>query len=150
MKKAHLALQAELTELKRARDVLHYSYEKCSSVSIDHSLSHQQLESFEALTSRFARLSDIIIQRVFRYLEAIDLEESGTARDRINKAEKRGVISSADQLVKIRLLRNEIAHEYKAESIYDIFERVLALTPVLLDSVERILRYAQEKGYGEP
>jgi len=53
-------------------------------------------------------------------------------------------------MVIIRLLRNEIAHEYKAESIYDIFDRVLALTPVLLDSVDRILRSVQEKGYLEP
>ena len=43
------------------------------------------------------------------------------------------------------MLGNEIAHEYKAESIYDIFERVLGLTPILLDSVNRIADYTQEK-----
>ena len=47
------------------------------------------------------------------------------------------------------MLRNEIAHKYKAESIYDIFERVLALTPVLLDCVDRIKSYAQEKIFTE-
>jgi DNA repair ATPase RecN len=145
MKKQMQALRAELQELQKARDVLNYSYTKSAKFNIGPGLDTEQLESLEALTSRFARLSDIIIQRIFRYLDAIDLEESGTARDRINRAEKREIIESAEQFIKIRLLRNEIAHEYKAEIIYDIFERVLELAPVLLDSVDRILYYTEDK-----
>lgn len=144
MQQAKQALFVELKEVERARDVLQYSYEKCSHVPIGPNLDPEQLESLEALTSRFARLSDIIIQRIFRYLDTIDLEESGTARDRINRAEKRSIIPSADQFVQIRLLRNEISHEYKAETVYEIFERVVALTPVLLDSVNRIQQYAKD------
>ncbi len=138
------ALQAELQELYKARDVLHYSYAKCAHVPIDSSMDPEQMESFEALTSRFARLSDIMTQKIFRYLDSIDLEESGTTRDRINRADKRGIISSAQDFVHIRMLRNEIAHEYKAETIHDIFERVLALTPVLLDSVDRVVGYVHD------
>lgn len=81
------AFQAELKELDLARDVLTYSYKKCVTVHISPSLNPEQLESFEALTSRFAKLSDIITQRIFRYLDTLDLEESGTTRDRINRAE---------------------------------------------------------------
>ena len=145
MSKQMQALQNELQELQKARDVLNYSYTKCTKIQIGPGLDPEQLESLEALTSRFARLSDIIIQRIFRYLDTIDLEESGTVRDRINRAEKREIIESAEQFIKIRLLRNEIAHEYKVETINDIFERVLDLTPVLLDSVDRILCYTEDK-----
>ena len=144
MKDITQALRAELQELSKARDILHYSYAKCVQIPIGPSLDPEQLESFEALTSRFARLSDIIVQKIFRYLDAIDLEEDGTARDRINRADKRGVISSAQDFVQIRILRNQIAHEYKAETIYDIFERALALTPILLDSVDRIAAYVHD------
>ena len=80
----------------------------------------------------------------------MDLEEAGTVRDRINRAEKKGVVESADDFIKIRILRNEIAHEYKPETIYDIFEQVMDLAPVLLKSVDSISayseRYFQKKG----
>lgn len=145
MKNQIQALRNELQELQKARDVLSYSYAKCAKFQIGPGLAHEPLESLEALTSRFARLSDIIVQRILRYVDTIDLEESGTVRDRINRAEKKELIESAEKFIKIRLLRNEIAHEYKAETIYDIFERVLELTPVLLDSVDRILYYTKEK-----
>jgi len=137
------ALKSELKELERARDILAYSYNKCIHTPIDSNLGPEQLESLEALTSRFARLSDMIIQRIFRYLDRYDLEESGTARDRINRADKREIISSAEQFIQIRMLRNEIAHEYKSENILQIFERVFALTPELLDSVDRIVNYVE-------
>ena len=100
------------------------------------------MERFEALAARFARLSDIMIQKVFRTLDAIDLEDRGTVRDRINRAEKRGVIESADNFVEIRMVRNEIAHEYKSETVLEIFERVLTLTPSLMKAVEGIETYS--------
>jgi len=137
-------LRQELDEMIRARDVLAYSFEKCSAAGIRPDLSNDELESFEALTSRFSRLSDIVIQKIFRHLDMLDLEDTGTIRDRINRAEKRGIIKDADTFVQIRLLRNEIAHEYKSESILEIFERVMAMTPQLIDSVERIIAYSSQ------
>jgi len=106
-------LSQELAALKNARDILQYSYEKCSRIGIKTGFTYEELESFEALTSRFARLSDIIIQKILRLFDVLDLEEPGTVRDRINRAEKKGVVESADDFIQIRILRNEIAHEYK-------------------------------------
>ena len=102
------------------------------------------MESFEALTSRFVRLSDIIVQKVLRTLDILDLDDEGTVRDRINRAEKKGIVESADSLVDVRVLRNEIAHEYKSEVIYSIFSQVLEHVPFLLESVENIKNYAEK------
>lgn len=137
-------LKQELRDLEKARDVLHYSYEKCHAIELMDGLSYDEQERFEALTGRFARLSDLIIQKTFRLLDILDLEDEGTIRDRINRAEKKGVIYSADDFIEIRILRNEIAHEYKSETIYAIFEKVLEYTPKLLESVETITAYAQK------
>ena len=137
------ALNNELIILKNARDILKHSYDKCSLIGIKTGLTYEEMESYEALTSRFARLSDIIIQKIFRYFDTLNLEAAGTVRDRINRAEKTGVIESADKFVEIRILRNDIAHEYKSETIYEIFEQVLKLTPTLLKSVENILTYSE-------
>ena len=110
-------LNQELAQLENARDILQYSYEKCCRIGVKIGFTYEELESFEALTSRFARLSDIIIQKILRFFDVLDLEEAGTVRDRINRAEKKGVVKSADDFIKIRILRNEIAHEYKPETI---------------------------------
>ncbi len=142
MKNIKNVMAREFEELDKARDALQYSYNKCSNIGLKHDLTDEELESFEALTSRFARLSDIIVQKILRYFDALDLEDEGTIRDRINRAEKKGIIDSAEEFIKIRILRNEIAHEYKSETIYDIYESVLSLTPLLLESVENINKHS--------
>ena len=102
------------------------------------------------MTSRFARLSDLLIQKIFRLIEQIDLEPGGTVRDRINKAEKKGLINSADDFVKIRILRNNIAHEYLPEEIRALFEKVLKYTPDILDSVKRVNDHCKNYEMVEP
>lgn len=139
LKKQLLAEQIEA--LISAAEILRSSHEKCHSIGIRPGLDNEQMESFEALTARFARLSDMIIQQILRSIDVLDLEDTGTVRDRINRAEKKGLIGSAEDFVQIRMLRNEIAHEYKTETILEIFERVLMLTPALLQAVEIIRHY---------
>lgn len=141
-------LKQVLAELEKGKAVLSYSLEKCRNINLMNGLSYEQMDSFEALTSRFARLSDIVIQKAFRALDLLDLDDEGTIRDRINRAEKKGIVESADSFFDIRILRNEIAHEYKSEAIYSIFAKVLELTPILIKSVGSIRSYA--KKYNSP
>ncbi|MDO9109510.1 MAG: hypothetical protein Q7U40_02555 [Desulfatirhabdiaceae bacterium] len=137
-------LDKQIQEMNDAGAILRHSYDKCCRIGVRPDLNIDQLESFEALTARFARLSDLVVQKVLRTISVLDLEEVGTVRDRINRAEKRGFIESAEDFVQIRMLRNEIAHEYKSETIFDIFERALALTPALLDAVKRIQQHINQ------
>ena len=74
-------------------------------------------------------------------IDSIDLEDQGTIRDRINRAEKKGLIESAEQFVLIRELRNTIAHEYDPIATEQIFLNVLVFCPALFDSVHRVHRY---------
>jgi hypothetical protein len=135
-------LRKELQLLEDAAAVLSYSYEKCSRISRKDEYLPEELESFESLCSRFARLSDIIIQKVFRLLDELALESPGSVRDRINRAEKREIIDSAEVFVAIRMLRNDIAHEYLPDAMMDIFAKALELSPHLLKCVESIKAYS--------
>ena len=65
-------------------------------------ISSEELERLESLTSRFARLADMLIQRVMRLVDEIELTPSGSVLDRIYRAEKRGWVNRADVLVRIR------------------------------------------------
>lgn len=80
-------------------------------------------------------------QKIFRLLAEIAQEQPGTVRDRINRAEKWDLIESAEDFVAIRIVRNDIAHEYLPEAIRDIFKKVMALTPALLKSVTLTKKY---------
>ena len=139
-----LLLAKELKLLNDARDILLYSFNKCTAIGIKESYEPEELESFESFTGRFARLSDILIQKIFRLVDELDLDTQGTIRDRINRAEKKELIVSSDVFVEIRMVRNDIAHEYLPEAIHDIFEKVLILTPHLLDGVARTITYCQK------
>jgi len=128
--------------INKAAMQLSISYERCSSLMLsEQELKIDEQEKLEALTSRFARLADLIIQKTIRLIEHVELENTGSVLDRINKAEKKGFINSAEQFVEIRLLRNSIAHEYDLDSILEIFKSCLTYTPVLLNAVKNIQEY---------
>ena len=131
----------ELGLLDEANKMLCYSYEACQIIGIKEIYSLEELDKYEALTSRFARVSDMLIQKMFRLIDVLELEKPGSIIDRINRAEKRDLIYSGDIFKEIRYLRNEIAHEYIPAAIEEIFKKVLRLTPYIIDSVKRIQRW---------
>lgn len=137
-------LKSELALMHKAQKKLEYSYEVCRKISDKDKYTYEEEDRFEALTSRFARLSDILIQKIFRLIESLEMEKGGTVRDRINRVEKWGIIESADDYLLIRELRNSIAHEYLPEVIYDIYKQVLRFTPLLFETVENVDRYCKK------
>lgn len=82
-------LKEELTALESATEILRYSYEICKKVGIKEQPTFDEMDRFEAFTNRFARPSDIIVQKICRLIDQIDLEDGGSVRDRINRAEKK-------------------------------------------------------------
>ena len=140
-------LKEELKSVEEAAFILDYSYNNCRKIGIKKEYSLHELDNFEAFTSRFARLSDVLIQKLFRLIDKIELEEKGTVRDRINNAEKYGLIDNADTFVQIRIVRNDITHEYDTDSIKEIFKKVMALTPHLLESAKMTIAFAPKICY---
>ena len=115
-------LAEELKLLEYSNDMLTYSYNTCRNIGIRENYTFEELDKFEALTSRFARTGDMLIQKVFRSIDTLELERPGSVIDRINRAEKRGLISSAEIFKEIRFLRNDISHEYIPTAIEQIFK----------------------------
>ncbi len=63
--------------LEKSSQKLNYSYQKALSFfnKSDQNFSEDELETFESLCGRFARSSDLIIQKVFRLIDMVNLEE---------------------------------------------------------------------------
>ncbi|MDM8561891.1 hypothetical protein QUF54_00890 [Candidatus Marithioploca araucensis] len=139
-----LFLQAELELMDKAAEYLRYSYQHCQTIEHKDSYTPDELAHFEALTGRFARLSDLLIQKIFRLIAQFDLELSGTIRDHINRAEKKNLIAHAEEFVDIRELRNNIAYEYDPTAIVLVFQDVMRYCPVLFYAVKRVHDYSQK------
>ena len=81
---------------------------------------------------------------MIRLIDRIELEISGSIRDRIHRAEKKGIIDKSEVFIEIRMIRNDIAHEYLPEAIKSIFKKVLALTPHIIKSVDNVMIYCKK------
>lgn len=152
MRKKLLAQQIELA--KAACGVLEESRDRVGAAlqfaAGGTPLSVEQRESCEALTSRFARLCDLLVQRLFRTLDQVELADDGTILDRLTRAEKRGIISTAEEWRELRELRNEIAHDYLIESSDRVLTEAYQRSSKLLEAFERLDAYVRAKGYVNP
>ena len=142
-------LQGQLVLMKAASHVLEESRTRVAAVAnrLGGELTVAERESCEALTSRFARLNDFLVQRVFRTLDQIELADEGSVLDRLQRAEARGLITTAERWRERRLLRNAIAHDYLIESADRVLTEALAAAPELTDAVQRVVRYVETKRY---
>jgi hypothetical protein len=137
-------LKKELISLEKSAQLLRESQEKCQKIGLKKLYNNVELEQFEVVTARFSRLSDFLIQKIFRLIDALELVDEGTILDRLNRAEKRDLVSSAKQFTELRHVRNTIAHEYEPDEYTRIFKDVLELTPYLLDSVAKAQNYCKK------
>lgn len=77
-------------------------------------LSEEEIEHIDQFLFRFAKLQDAIGQRFFKAILSLLQEdvESLPFIDILNKLEKLNLIQSSDQWLRLREIRNVIAHEY--------------------------------------
>lgn len=134
-------LDEHLALLHKSVIALDYSYDKCSAIGEKEEFDLEQQESFEALTSRFARTSDILTQKVFKTLFILLQENIKTIIDAANLLEKLAVLESADDLLNVRELRNQIAHEYVESDVKVLFFDVLRYVPEIKKIINNVTAY---------
>jgi uncharacterized protein YutE (UPF0331/DUF86 family) len=139
-----LLLEEELSDLESAATNLRYAIDRTHDLLKQRHWQPEELERLESLASRFARLSDLLIQRIMRLVDDLELVPGGTLLDRIHRAEKRGWVDDAGALVQIRELRNLIAHEYAVDKIAEIYAAVAEHAPGLLVVIPRVIAYANK------
>jgi len=120
-----------------------YSYDVCNKISREYgNMSEEYLVQYEALTARYGRTIDILVNRVLRYMDILEYNESGTIVDITNNAEKRGFVSSAQELRVLKDLRNEIVHNYDSDDYEEVFDDTMELIPSLLEIINKVKAYS--------
>ncbi|MFZ4775465.1 MAG: hypothetical protein ACOYM3_08895 [Terrimicrobiaceae bacterium] len=130
-------LKSNLELLHRALPSFTMSLEKCRRIDLSDGVSFNEEEAFDALTSKFSRISDIFTQKVLKSLTLLLREDAPTFIDRMNLCEKLGILPSAEDMISIRDLRNLIAHEYITENILEIYRETLGLSAKLLEAISQ-------------
>lgn len=107
---ARQLLDQGLAELLLARGHLDYSFQQVAGLPDElRGATPGQLESVEAFSSRFARTVDLLVNKVLRSLDRMELKPEGTLLDVVNRAEKRGFVARAAELREMKDVRNIIA-----------------------------------------
>ena len=104
-------VQRECTHLNRTTKRLFeesFTLEKARKIGEDDDLS----ERVEAFVSRFSRLQNTLGDKLIPLILDALGEHQAAAIDNLDKAERFGWISSADEWYAIRRLRNQMVHDY--------------------------------------
>ncbi len=140
-------LGSEWELLQASVGTLELSIRKCQAIGIKDSYTFEELESFDSLTSKYNRTSDIFTQKVLRTVWIILHEPFAPFIDMMNKCEKMLIIHSADQMIEIRDMRNQISHEYIPEAIRDLVPEVIELTSQLMDNIDDCHHFLEKRGW---
>ena len=128
-------------------NTLRKSIDKCQifAESEAEELTEENIESIEALFARFSRSIDMMISKILRGIDMLEVEDVGTKLDVVIRAEKRGLVENYEELIALKDLRNELAHEYVGSVLIEKLEEVLEGSGKILEISEKIFQYVEKK-----
>lgn len=137
-------LQQCKQQLEGALKWLERSYSQCKAIESKKTFSDEEFDKLENLTSRFARVTDLLINKMYRAIDLVELKQPGSLIDTINNAEKNKLIGSIGQARTLKDIRNEIAHEYILEDQKMLFDEVMLETANLLQLSKKAIVYSEQ------
>ncbi|MCX7760988.1 MAG: hypothetical protein N2Z81_07330 [Hydrogenothermaceae bacterium] len=122
------------------------SYEKVKDIDLTY-LDEDNFEIIEVMLSRFSRTVDLLINRILRTLDIVELEDVTKKLDTVIRAEKRGFVDDYRELIELKDLRNELSHEYIADELVEKVKEVIEKTPNLIGIVKKVIEYVDKMNY---
>ena len=123
-----------------------FTLERASQLEIDPDLA----ERVEAFVGRFGRLQDTLGDKLLPVLLVALGETPAAAIDNLDRAERLGLIVSADEWMTMRKLRNQMVHEY----VEDLAVLASALqtghdfVPVLTHTTNNLIAEIEQRNWG--
>jgi len=122
-----------------------FTREKVAQLEQDVELS----ERVDAFVTRFGRLQDTVGDKLLpQYLSAVG-EVTGVVIDNLNRAEKLGLINSAEDWIALRNMRNAMIHEYMEDldELAKALNRAHENVDMLSEDAKRILSDLESRGW---
>lgn len=109
----------------------------------------EDIKLIDSFVYRFSFLQDYIGQNLFKnfLIETGDYMENMSFIDILDKLEKIGIIENVDEWIKIRKIRNIIAHDYleDVEEIKFFLGKALEYVSLFREVINRIERYLKDR-----
>ncbi len=102
-------------------------------------------ERVDAFVARFGRLQDLLGDKYLpAWMHAMQ-ETTGAVLENLDRAEKLGLILSADQWVAVRKLRNLMVHEYldRIDTLHMALTKAHEQVPMLAYATQRLVERTQ-------
>ena len=122
-----------------------FTPERAASLAEDLDLA----ERVDAFVTRFGRLQDTLGDKLLPALLRALGERPAAAIDTLDRAERLGLIPSAEQWMDMRKLREQMVHEYVEDMglLADALEQGHRFVPVLADVQERLVAELRRRGW---
>ena len=97
---------------------------------------------------RFGRLQDTVGDKLLPLLLAALGERTAAVIDNLDRAERLGLIDSADQWMTMRNLRNQMVHEYVEDPVVLIsaLQSGHAVVPTLIAAAGKMITEIEQRG----
>ncbi len=139
-----VALEAQHLALTNARLFAEpFTEERARRLRTDVDLA----ERVDAFVVRFGRLQDTLADKLLPTLLSELAEPRGSAIDNLNRAERLGYVTSVDQWLQARRLRNRMVHEYVRDTaeLAAALSAGHALVPLLLQTADAFAREIRQR-----
>ena len=106
-------------------------------------------ERVEAFVGRFARLQDTVGDKLLPQLLAALGEKIASVMDNLDRAERLGLIKSADEWMAMRNLRNQMIHEYVEDPVLlaNALQTGHSFVPELIDAAGKMIAEIEQRGW---
>jgi uncharacterized protein with HEPN domain len=122
-----------------------FTLEQASRLDADLDLA----ERVEAFVGRFGRLQDTAGDKLLPLLLDALGEKTSAVIDNLDRAERLGLLQSADEWMAIRNLRNQMVHEYVEDPVVltSALQTGHAFVPVLISAADKMITEIERRGW---
>ena len=122
-----------------------FTLEQAARLESDHDLA----ERVEAFVGRFGRLQDTVGDKLLPLLLDALGEKTSAVIDNLDRAERLGLIKSADEWITIRNLRNQMVHEYVEDPVVltNALQTGHAFVPALIAAANKMIADIERRGW---
>ena len=122
-----------------------FTLEQATRLEADHDLA----ERVEAFVGRFGRLQDTVGDKLLPLLLDALGEKTLAVIDNLDRAERLGLLQSADEWMTIRNLRNQMVHEYVEDPVVlsSALQTGHAFVPALIAAANKMIAEIERRGW---
>lgn len=106
-------------------------------------------ERVEAFVGRFGRLQDTVGDKLLPQFLAALGEKISSVLDNLDRAERLGLLKSADEWMTMRALRNQMIHEYVEDPVLlaNALQTGHSFVPELIATADKLISEIEQRGW---